>query len=78
MLSEKYQFEISFNLFWSKFYFTKAINNSFTFAIYVCRYIAKLRFQISLKCTTRWDEVSKGYKIESLIRYWRKFPGLFF
>ena len=58
MLLEKYQFEISFNLFWSKFYFTKAMNNSLTFAISICRYIAKLRFQISLKCTTRWDEVS--------------------
>ena len=33
MLLEKYQFEISYGLFWSKFYFTKAFNDSFTLAI---------------------------------------------
>ena len=44
MLLEKYQFEISYGLFWSKFYFTKAFNDSFTLAISICKYLSKLCF----------------------------------
>ena len=43
MLLEKYQFEISYGLFWSKFYFTKAFNDSFTF---FCNFYLQISCQI--------------------------------